>query len=465
MTATVQASDLRRALQLAAKCVAVKSSLPILEGCRIEVAKGALTLDATDLTTWVTVRMPAKGMLASCVAPFKALDDAALAGMGTMGAALGGEIALSYDAEAKTLTLNAAGRSTVPVTPGREFPKAPGTGKPKAWTSFDGAELRSALAYVLPAASWDDQRPHLACVAFDESVLVATDGHRLHLSPLDHYGPALTSMLARPSAAALFVMATKWPELRAQKVGDEYVVFEAGTDWAEVWLACKVPDGNFPPYRQVIPDPGQGVEFRVDPKAVSSAVRRVSRGVHRPKNGPEPGFVLEVADDGWLCALVDTPEKQAEEYVRIDRYSEQSQAIAALNAYYVIEALDGIGRNGDACTFEMAGVLDPTVVRGPTGRVAVIMPMRTHVDGVRPASKRHPPKAPAKLARVQPEPKPKRLAPVPDAVREPPALAAIAEPPALGCPDVCGTGPLCATGPGRGAGGGRMREVGRKAAA
>lgn len=217
-----------------------------LSGIRLDAGGSRLDLAGSDLDVTIqvgiTVTVHEPGV---CVIPAKLATDIVRAlepGAVTVSAE-GGEAVI------------AAGRSQfgVRLLPAEEFLRLPTpTGNPVA---LAGGELRSALEQVVRAASRDEARPILTGVLMEAEAgglrLVATDSYRLAMRDL----PGTTLL---EEGQSVLVPSRALGELTRLLAGADQVELRLATDEASfsvgnARLTTRLLEGDFPNYRQLIP--------------------------------------------------------------------------------------------------------------------------------------------------------------------------------------------------------------------
>ncbi|MFZ5786783.1 MAG: DNA polymerase III subunit beta [Acidobacteriota bacterium] len=244
-----------------------KASLPILSHVLLEVFDDTLTVTATDLTTTVDCEMPAEGPL-SCCLPAKMLT--ALTKPEGRGDA--GTVQIEMDGNVASVAVE--GLSTrLPTMPVEEFPAVPGDSVTdwRLLAMWPAARIREALAFVLPAASTDEGRPHLSCVCVGPDRVAATDGHRLHVVPLPI---VLPEELLLPLGTAQV--------LRRLLTDDAHVIIAKSGDIVRVRIGAwqidtRLVDARFPPVDKVIPTKDRAVHVSMETALLRKALERVSR--------------------------------------------------------------------------------------------------------------------------------------------------------------------------------------------
>jgi DNA polymerase III subunit beta len=246
---TCAKTDLAQGLGVVSRALSARSSVQILSGILLEARDGELRLAATDmeLSLRASVAAQAEGD-GAIVLPGKTLVD----------------IARLLPADEVTIEHRPA-ESVVHVTSGtasymlntynpEDFPRLP---ELEAVSTF-GVERESLLetiARVARAASRDESRPVLTgiLVKFGEGKLVmaATDSYRLAVKETAFSSgvPELEAIVPSRALQELARIATAGDEVEIG-VQENQVLFST----AGVWLTTRRIDGQFPNYKQLLPE-------------------------------------------------------------------------------------------------------------------------------------------------------------------------------------------------------------------
>ncbi len=267
-------------LGIVSKAVSSRSSIQVLSGVLIDARDDGITLSATDME--ISIKAPVEGRVdepGSLVVPARIATDIARS-------LPAGEVVVEQRPGETQLEIR-AGESLFDLhsLPATDFPQLP---------SFSGersqvgrAAFVETVDRVAPSASRDETRPVLMGVLIHlgkNSVrMVATDSYRLSVkeSPVESsvsgtieaIVPARTLMeLSRIAAAVSEDTITILPT-------ENQMLFEVGG----ISLVSRLIDGQFPNYRQLIPETFD-YEVAVDHDELLEAVRRV--GLLAQKNAP-----------------------------------------------------------------------------------------------------------------------------------------------------------------------------------
>ncbi len=253
----------------------------------------------------------------------------------------------------------------------RDFPRLP-SAKDVQFASVDVATLRDMIQKTFFSVSTDETRHHLNGVYFESdgatAKMVSTDGHRLSKveRPLEG-GPKLAAGVIIPRKGLQEVR-----RLLEAAEGKIDLGFHQGHLFlrrGDVTLSCKLIDAQFPPYQQVIPQANERVAI-VPRLALLEALRRIALVAPDKTSGVRLGF-----DKNTLKVSSDNPDLgEAREELDVT-FTAQSVQVG-FNARYFMDILTEM--NGDEVRIELAGELDPALVRpiDNTQYVGVVMPMR-----------------------------------------------------------------------------------------
>lgn len=281
MKLTLSAKPLAAVLKAVLPAVATRPGLPILSGVRLEASEDGLVIEATDLE--LTVRRMVREDIAveaadSAVVPAKALAKA-VAAMAKLEVVLesapgNGRADLDVRADSRTVTLQGF--------PTEDWPAVPPVAEMAPIASIDAPAAADAFERAALCASDDDSRPVLTTVAlfFGEDPpsleVVATDSYRLGVVRIPLASP--TRVPESPPlvpARACRVLAKQLKgvggpvEIRALEASGASGIGFALPD-AE-WTVRGV-EGEFPNWRQVVPEPEGGL-LEFDSKELGSALR------------------------------------------------------------------------------------------------------------------------------------------------------------------------------------------------
>ena len=367
MKLQIAREDLLRGLSHVQAIVDRRGTLPILTNALLEAHEGTLRMVATDLEVGVICTQAA---------------EVTKAGRITLGAKKLYEIAreldegpvqIATDTESRVAIEAASSRfSLLSISP-EEYPTLP-SAEGVEFSSFQSSLLREMIDRTFYATSNDETRYNLNGILIEvtpeeQLCFVATDGHRL--AKIERSAPTL------PEAFRKGVIVPRKGVLEIRKLCDES---EGQVELAvsdgfllirrpDLQLSCRLIDGEFPAYRQVLPQ-NQDVRLVVDRERLMHAIRRVSL-VASERGG---GFALTLHEDQMQLAASNPDLGEAREHMAVEYSGPRFQT--RYDPRYFLDALQGTPSK--EVVLELIDDLSPAQVR-PTDdpdQLAVIMPMR-----------------------------------------------------------------------------------------
>lgn len=256
-----------------------------------------------------------------------------------------------------------------------EFQGLPDFGSAKLF-DVDPARFKDMIDKTIYAVSNDETRYNLNGSYLEKASggmfrMVATDGHRLSM---------IDSALASDSDKAEFKEGVIIPKKGLMEikrlVESEEGTCQMGLDGNnlvfkinKVTVIMRLLDGQFPEYRQVVPDK-QKIILTIDRKRLVDSLRRVSI----LSSDRTPGLKISMSK-GQLRVTTSNPDL-GEAREDLDVEYDGKELTIGFNARYLLDALGAIGT--DQIDMSMEDDLSPGVFR-PSGDLAytcVVMPMR-----------------------------------------------------------------------------------------
>jgi len=256
MKVTVLQENLAHGLNIVSRAVSPRSTLPVLANILIATDEGRLRLSATNLemgiTCWIGAKVEEEG---STTVPARTFTDL----VSTLPA---DHVEMTYNVRTQSLNVQCgASKTDLKCIDSQEFPPMPVTDTEQN-LQINISEFKEMIQQVVFAASADEARPILTGVLFtaedDTLTLVAADGFRLSVRKA-----SLPSPVSEPIKAVIPARALS--EL-ARIAGDEdetvslikppgrgQVIFRM----ENVELVSQLIEGNFPDYKQIIPQTHQ----------------------------------------------------------------------------------------------------------------------------------------------------------------------------------------------------------------
>jgi DNA polymerase-3 subunit beta len=362
---SLSTDELLTQLQTATRVASSRASVQALSGVMISADGSQPVLLATD--TEVGLRVPLTGEI---VAP----------GVAVLPARLLLEVVRSLPGDAVTLELRPQQQDVELISgPAKfhlrtlraeDFPELPSPEPGAAITLPTQAFVDTALQ-VSRSASKDETRPVLTGVLVSaggqELTMVATDSYRLSVKHAGLESPLDGTLEANVPARALQELARiaqsgEQPTLTIS-LGQNQVVFEIG----EIVLSSRLIDGQFPNYRQLLPETVDH-ELRLASAEIADVVRRVS--LLAQKNAP-----LRLSfGEGELTVSAQTPDVgEASESLPVPFSGEPFEI--GFNPEFLRDGLESV--ESDELVLKLISPLRPGLVESPDGGfVYLIMPIR-----------------------------------------------------------------------------------------
>jgi len=399
MEFSISISELARGLHRAQGIVEKRTALPILSNVLVEASKSRVSITATDLEVGVTghhkAQVAREGSLTLSARHFydiirslpKDAGDVTVKKLDNNWAEIlcGSTARLSSNPDDPRSTQKSSqpaeilGVSSIEYRllgmDAEEFQGLPEISQAKLFP-IDPAALKAMIDKVLFAVSTDETRYMLNGAFFEQLGkegfrMVSTDGHRLS---------CVDSKLAKdPKAAGLeagvIIPRKGLAEMKRLLENEEgpcslgfsenNLVLRLG----DVTAVMRLLDGQFPDYRQVIPE-SQKVNLVVDRKALVDGLRRVSIVSSDQKSD----IKIQIRKGRLRVSTSNMDLGEAREDLKIDYLGKEM--IVGFNARYMLDALNSI--DTDQVDLSLEDDLSPGVLRpaGDQTHTCVVMPMR-----------------------------------------------------------------------------------------
>lgn len=362
-------TEFKRALRHVRASVSSRPGIPALAGVLVEAdGAGRMTVTGTDLEVTVSAELKADGSAARVLVPMRPLEAAVRAGTGAVRLDPTGRDGGPADA----VTVDGGSIRLLPVD---DFP-AP-VGEASYVGEVDAASLVAAIAAVEPAASRDQARPiltgilvELAAVAsydLPASRLVATDSYRLHVAGVEGSGDWRGIVPARALRTVARVIG-KRATGRITIAATEYEVrFHLGGVGVEV--RARLIEGEYPNYRQLLPERGVGTGIRYSRAELELALAQAT-----PYCRDTSPVRLEVSESGVKMSASSPDVGQwVGELAHVDVWSDTPLTVA-FNPTYLGGCVAAVG---DGATVEIRDGLRPAAFYSSDGAVrTLVMPVR-----------------------------------------------------------------------------------------
>jgi DNA polymerase-3 subunit beta len=278
------------------------------------------------------------------------------------------EVTLEHRAAESVVHISSGSASyTLQTFNAEDFPRLPDVAEAQTF-AVEREPLLETITRVARAASRDEARPVLTGVlvqfAGDKLVMAATDSYRLAVKETTLSGAATDLEAIVPSRALqeLARIAGDADEI-AVGVQENQVLFSVG----DVWLTTRRIDGQFPNYRQLLPESFEH-ELTIPRAELLDVVRRAAVMIQRATP-----LQLRFAD-GEVTVVARTHEVgESRESMPVPYTGEPLEI--GFNAEFLRDGLDSL--DGDDVKFKLISPLRPAVLDGEDGDFTyLVMPIR-----------------------------------------------------------------------------------------
>jgi DNA polymerase III subunit beta len=358
----VPKDELVAALGVVGRAVSPRTSVQILSGILLEAREGELRLAATDMELSLRANVAAQiDGDGSIVLPGKTLVDIARL-------LPSDEVTIEHKPTESVVHVTSGSASyTLHTYNAEDFPRLPELDVVETF-SVDRESLLETITRVARAASRDESRPVLTgiLVSFTggKLVMAATDSYRLAVKETDLDG-SLPDLEAIVPGRALQELARIAGSGDTVEIGvhENQVLFSV----AGAWLTTRRIDGQFPNYRQLLPEQFEH-ELTLPRGEVLEVVRRASVMIQRATP-----LQLRFAE-GELTVLARTHEVGESKESMPVGYSGDMLEIG-FNAEFLRDGLESI--DDDDVRFKLISPLRPAVLQGESDDFTyLVMPIR-----------------------------------------------------------------------------------------
>jgi DNA polymerase-3 subunit beta len=362
-------ADLLAQLGVVSRVASTRSAVQALSGVQLSAGPDGAELRATDME--VGLRVPLAATVereGSVVLPARLMLEVARS--------LPGEQA-SFElrsAEQDVEVLSGAATFHIRTLRAEDFPPLPEPGGENV-VDVPAAAFVETINRVARSASRDETRPILTGILVSASEaelrMVATDSYRLSVKETQLEAPLEGGFEANVPARALQELARIAQSTSADtltvSVRSNQIVFEAGGDV----LSSRLIDGQFPNYRQLLPD-GYEHELTLSSSELTEVVRRIS--LMAQKNAP---LRLNFTE-GELTVSAQTPDVgEARETLPVPFAGEPFEI--GFNPEFLRDGLESA--EGTDLVLKLISPLRPGLIESADGSgfLYLIMPIRLNV--------------------------------------------------------------------------------------
>jgi DNA polymerase-3 subunit beta len=351
------------ALQVVQSVVSSRSTLPILSNVLLRADNGKVTFSTTDLDTGIRTQAEAIVEKAGGITlPARRL-------LGIVRELPTTEISLEVDTKNAASIKAGASFFKINGLPEEDFPPFPKTEDAKL-VKLGQKDLRDMLRKVAYAISADESRYVLNGALFslkdNKLTIVATDGRRLALTEQEIEFPKSSEgdvILPTKAVSELQRILGDQGEVEIA-IADNQIAFTIG----DTYLISKLIEGNYPNYKQVIPNETKE-RVTLERELFLTSIRRVALLSSEKSNSVKLNF-----GKNEIIITANTPEiGEAKESLPVN-YKGRELSIA-FNPEYLSDPLRNL--DSELVHFDLSDELSPGVIRNDTPFLYVIMPMRT----------------------------------------------------------------------------------------
>jgi DNA polymerase-3 subunit beta len=359
---TCSKDDLVQALGVVSRAVSTRTSVQILSGILLEPHESGLRVAATDMELSLRATLPAQLQGdGSIVLPGKTFADIARL-------LPSDEVSIEHKpAESVVHIVSGTASYTLNTYNPEDFPRLP---ELDAVTTFavEREPLLETIGRVARAASRDESRPVLTgiLVQFTAGTLVmaATDSYRLAVkqTALEGTVPELEAIVPARALQELARIANTGDEVEVG-VHENQVIFAT----SGVWLTTRRIDGQFPNYKQLLPEAFE-YELNVPRLELLDVVRRAAVMIQR-----STPLQIRFAE-GELTVIARTHEVgESKESMPIAFTGETLEM--GFNADFLRDGLESM--EGDDVRLKLISPLRPAVIQGEGDDFTyLVMPIR-----------------------------------------------------------------------------------------
>jgi DNA polymerase-3 subunit beta len=366
MKLSLSTAELLAQLQTVTRVTSTRSAVQALSGVMISATESGAELLATDMEVGLRVRLQA---------------DVARPGQAVLPGRLLLDVTRALPADTVELELRSSEQDVELISGGavfhlrtlrtEDFPTLPDP-SPETRLRLPAGAFIQTVERVARSASKDETRPVLTGIlisaAGKELRMVATDSYRLSVKQTALEESLSGELEANIPARALQELARIAQQAQstelAASIGQNQVVFELDG----VVLSSRLIDGQFPNYRQLIPESVEH-ELRLSTAELSDVVRRIS--LLAQKNTP-----LRLAfREGELTVSAQTPDVgEASETIPIPFHGESFEI--GFNPEFLRDGLESI--DTEELVLKLISPLRPGLIESPQDGdfVYLVMPIR-----------------------------------------------------------------------------------------
>lgn len=379
MKIRIEKTGLLKCLERVKEVCDPKSAMPILSKVHLradpDTLLGCLVVSATDLFQGITVTINCavdeEGSI--CVSGRELYDRLKLMPDGDVSIYIkDNNLVVKAAKSARKFTLSTVDAAEYPTLD--SLPEV----DPLVVNDIEFSQKISAAIY---AVSTDNTRNVLNSLCFETNMkdvgFAATDGHRLAVLMNSNIGNNPTQFLVPLNAAKELL---KLCNESGKNKGDwhDVLVYNNGPtlffNIAGYTYYCKLADGNFPPYRQIMPTEWKH-EIKVNCKTLSETFKSLA-----VSTGQSRGVKVEIHNNKLVIIAESESGSGSDEVECSYEFTGKDTPTYGVSAPYMVDALSQI--NTENCVIKLNQELDPILIEEDCDNerteqyVAVVMPIR-----------------------------------------------------------------------------------------
>lgn len=368
MKVSVLRSTLSKGLQKAVSATGPRATLPVLGNVLIEAVGGKILLTGTDLEVRIETSIDAASIEREGRTTLPARKFLEIVNL-CEGDTVNIDVNEQHHAKIEIGTANFLLYGLAP----EDFPRSPEMKEVRVFT-VPQSELAHSIAQVAYSVNEDESRRVLTGILFSVRngafLTVGTDGKRLALveRPVQEFsGEEGDAVVPLRSAEQVKTVLDKVGDVKVL-VSDKNAMFDFAFDGAgSCRMTCKLLEGNYPNYRQVIPKE-LGTTVTVPTKPFLSALGRVGVAL----GGDSPVAKLTFADNTLKLQTQSDSFGEAADSMPIEYTGEE--ITLNLNSRFLLDPFKNSGT--EKMNFKFNDGSSPIVLDAEGGFLSVIMPIR-----------------------------------------------------------------------------------------
>lgn len=361
MKLSITQENLNKGLSAVSRIIGNRNTLPVIANVLLQTKDNRIQLSATNLemgiTRWIGGKVEDTG---SITVPAKLFSE-------YIHNLPSGNVSLAT--EENTLHIECGGfTSKINGISAEEFPSIP-TVEGDVQFTISSRVLKDGLQQVVHVASADDSRPVLSGIYFytKDSVLygVATDSYRLaekRITPID-------------SECAVIIPARTISELLRLLGDDHEVTVKIDTNqisfqFDDTELVSRLIDGEFPDYRQLIPD-----EVPTTARVKTAELQDVTKAASLFARETTGSVTIHIERDTLSMRSIASQVGENTSEISADVTGEGMEV--SLNGKYITDALGAI--HTDQVDIGLTGKVNPCIIQpvDDDSYLHIIMPLRS----------------------------------------------------------------------------------------